>query len=99
MTLLVPKKSIELTRSSIFGTKTNAYIKELQQTTFLEWRDDKDPEEAVGRTIWPSFGANPPLTGASLRKRRDLLLPIPRRKRLLVALPPRSFRIAIRTHA
>ena len=46
MTLLVPK-IIELTRSSIFGTVTNAYPPQLLQTSFLEWRDDKDPEEAV----------------------------------------------------
>jgi hypothetical protein len=46
MTLLVPK-NYRVTRSSIFGTVTNAYPPELRQTTFLEWRDDKDPEEAV----------------------------------------------------
>ena len=46
MTLLF-QKIIELTHPSIFGTVTNAYPPELQQTTFLEWRDDKDPEEAL----------------------------------------------------
>src|SRR6266446_2420078 len=46
MTLLAPK-NYRVNTPSIFGTVTNAYPPELQQTTFLEWRDDKDPEEAL----------------------------------------------------
>jgi hypothetical protein len=46
MTLLVPK-NYRVNTLSIFGTVTNAYPPELQQTIFLQWRDDKDPEEAV----------------------------------------------------
>jgi hypothetical protein len=46
MTLLVPR-SYRVNTLKHFRDRTNAYPPELQQTTFLEWRDDKDPEEAV----------------------------------------------------